>query len=82
MNMTETKQMRPMKIGDTVRATKVITRRDFRCILHTGSTAEVITASNGTKDGIQIVGIRLPDGDQMIDIVCENGIPLKLIEPA
>lgn len=66
-----------IKVGDTVIATKAITRKDRRCKLEAGDAAKVIRAENGSRDGIQIVAIRLNGGNQMIDIVCENDAPLS-----
>lgn len=71
--------MNPSRLskGDTVRATKCIYRYDGRCELGIGKTAVVQSIFEG--DNYQIVSVKLPTGDKMIDIVVRNGIPLEKI---
>lgn len=64
-------------IGDTVRATAYIRRVDWQCSLRIGELAEVISVVKGSREGVEIVAVKLQDGNQMIDIVCENIKPFE-----
>ena len=65
-----------MKAGDTVVATKEITRVDKRVRMAVGDTAKVISVYDGPV--YQIMNIELPDGNQMVDICCRHQFPLKV----
>lgn len=73
------KHVNEIKVGDIVRANKKIWRQDRWCELNAGEDATVISASKGSREGVQIVAVKLSDGNRMIDIVVENGVPLKRV---
>lgn len=66
--------------GDTVRANKFIERVDRKACLGVGKTALVLHASDGSRDGIQIVMLKLDDGWQM-EVCVIDGIPLERVSP-
>ena len=76
MKNSETK----FSVGSIVEATGEIRRVDGRCKLRTGDIAKVIDVRQSTPESPQIIRIELPNKMIMIDIVCYENVPLKILE--
>lgn len=68
------------QIGDVVEATGRIWRIDRRSELQPGEQAKVREVFQATPESPQIIGLEIEGKLPMIDIVCTEHLPLRLIQ--
>lgn len=69
-------------VGDCVAATGFIIRKDQRAELKPGDRATVRSVVRVAPDRPQIIDLTLSDGSIMMDIVCFENVPLRLVRSA
>lgn len=77
--MSECECKTKFKVGDIVEATAKIWRRDGGSELQPGDQAKVREVWQTTPDSPQIIGLEIKGKKPMSDIVCFEGVPLRIV---